>query len=126
MAHHEKHELSAFCSMCLLPEEVSHVLERFGFVLGFTLPAEDDGAYMHLPPLPAQFHYDGPGGMRVIYLAGPDMALDGECFPEHQSRFWLCRGHDHAAFQRIASVLAVRWSLMWQRREPSGSLHDAA
>jgi hypothetical protein len=126
MAQHQAEECSAFCKTCPRPEEVTNVLVSLGLVLAFAMPAEDDGAYMQLPPLPAQFHYEGPGGVRAIYLAGPDIALDGERFPDHQARFWLYGGHNQAACQRIASALAVRWSLTWQRSEVSPSLQGVA
>ena len=126
MAQQKEEERSAFCTICPRPEEVTHLLESLGIVLDFSMPAESEGAYMHLPPLPAQFHYEGPGALHVIYLAGPDIALDGECFPNHKSRFWLYGGHDLALFQQVASVLAVRWSLTWQRHVPSSSLQDVA
>jgi len=122
MVQHRTTEYSAFCTTCSRPEEVTNVLASLGFVLDFTMPTEDEGAYMHLPPLPAQFHFEGPGGVYAIYLAGPDVALDGESFPDHTSRFWLYGGHDQAVFQRVASVLAIRWSLTWQRA-PSLQTH---
>jgi hypothetical protein len=126
MAHQNDEERAAFCATCPQPAEVSNVLASLGCVLAFSMPAEYEGAYMYLPPLPAQFHYEGPGGLRVIYLAGPDIALDGECFPEHESRFWLYGGHDQTAFQQVASALAVRWSLSWQHSGSSSSLADVA
>jgi hypothetical protein len=121
MVQQKDEELSAFCATCPQPTEVSTVLASLGCSLAFTVPSEDEGAYMHLPPLPAQFHYDGPGGIGVIYLAGPDIALDGECFPTHESRFWLYGGHNQAALHQVASALAVRWSLSWQRSGCSSS-----
>jgi len=126
MVHQNEEERSAFCATCPSPMEVSNVLASLGCVLAFTMPAELEGAYMHLPPLPAQFHYEGPGGLRVIYLAGPDIALDGECFPEHESRFWLYGDHDQTVFQQVASKLSVRWSLSWQHNGSSTSLGNVA
>jgi hypothetical protein len=115
MVHQHEDERSAFCATCPQPTDVSKILVSLGCSLAFSMPAEDEGAYMDLPPLPAQFHYEGPGSLRVIYLVGPDIALDGERFPEHQSRFWLSGDHTQAAFQQVASKLSVRWSLHWQR-----------
>jgi hypothetical protein len=126
MAQQIDEERSAFCATCPQPADVSNVLTSLGCVLAFTMQAEDEGAYMHLPPLPAQFHFEGPGGLHVIYLAGPDIALDGENFPEHKSRFWLYSGHDQAVFQQVSSKLSVRWSLSWQRGGSSSSLADVA
>jgi hypothetical protein len=126
MAHQKDEERSALCATCPQPVEVSNVLASLGCVLAFSMPAEDEGAYMHLPPLPAQFHFEGPGGLCVIYLAGPDVALDGECFPDHESRFWLYGGHDQTVFQQVASMLTVRWSLNWQHSGSSSSLADVA
>jgi hypothetical protein len=127
MVRQKEEEHSAFCATCPQPADVSKVLSSLGCSLAFSMPAEDEGAYMHLPPLPAQFHYEGPAGVRVIYLAGPDIALDGERFPEHQSRFWLYGDHDQAAFGQVASVLAIRWQLKWQRSDRSSlSLEEVA
>lgn len=127
MVRKHEDERSAFCATCPQPAEVSKVLSNLGCSLAFSMPAESEGAYMDLPPLPAQFHYEGPGSLRVIYLAGPDIALDGERFPVHQSRFWLYGDHNQVAFGQVASVLAVRWSLTWQRRGCSSpSLEEVA
>ena len=126
MVHQHEDERSAFCATCPQPVDVSKVLASLECSLAFSMPAENEGAYMDLPPLPAQFHYEGPGGLRVIYLAGPDIALDGERFPEHQSRFWLYGDHTQAAFQQVASRLSVRWSLRWQRNGASSSLGEVA
>ena len=126
MVQHKETEYAAFCTTCPRPEEVTNVLASLGFVLDFTMPAEDEGAYMHLPPLQAQFHFEGPGGVHAIYLAGQDIPIDGECFPDHRSRFWLYGRHDQAGFQQVASVLAVRWSLSWQRNGSSSALEDVA
>src|SRR5215471_6945834 len=119
MAQHQEEERSAFCATCPQPAEVRKMLGNLGCSLTFSMPAEDERAYMDLPPLPAQFHYEGPGGVRVIYLAGPDIALDEEHFPEHRSRFWLYGDHDQVAFGQVASVLAIRWQLNWQRSDRS-------
>jgi hypothetical protein len=126
MVHQQEEERSAFCATCPQPLDVSNVLASQDCSLAFSMPAEDDGVYMDLPPLPAQFHYEGPGNLREIYLAGPDTALDGERFPAHRSRFWLYGDHTQAAFQQVASVLAVRWSLTWQRSSSSSSLEHVA
>jgi hypothetical protein len=127
MVHQHEDERSAFCATCPQPTDVSKVLSSLGCSLAFSMPVEDERAYMDLPPLPAQFHYEGPGSLRVIYLAGPDIALDGERFPEHQSRFWLSGDHNQAPFQQVASKLSVRWSLHWQRcGSTSASLEEVA
>jgi hypothetical protein len=126
MVYRQEDERSAFCATCPQPADVSNVLASQGCVLAFSMPAENEGAFMDLPPLPAQFHYEGPCGLRVIYLAGPDIALDGEHFPLHQSRFWLYGEHHQVALQQVASVLAVRWSLTWQRSSSTSSLEHVA
>ena len=126
MVYRQEDERSAFCATCPQPADVSNVLANQGCVLAFIMPAENEGAYLDLPPLPAQFHYEGPCGLRVIYLAGPDVVLDGECFPAHKSRFWLYGDHDQAVFQQIISKLSVRWSLSWQHSGSSSSLADVA
>ena len=126
MVHQQEEECSAFCATCPEPTDVSKVLAGLSCSLAFSMPAEDEGAYMDLPPLPSQFHYEGPGSLRVIYLAGPDIALDGERFPEHESRFWLYGDHTQAALQQVASKLSVRWQLTWQRSGSSSSLGEVA
>jgi hypothetical protein len=126
MVHQNEEERTAFCATCPQPVDVSEVLSKLGCSLAYSMPAEDEGAYMDLPPLPAQFHYEGPGGLRVIYLAGPDIALDGERFPEHKSRFWLYGDHTQADFQHVASVLAIKWLLRWQRCDSPSSLDHVA
>src|SRR5436305_461002 len=82
-------ERQAFCATCPSAEEVSTLLATLGFSLDFQLDAQYTS---QLPLLPAQYHYQDVCGTEVIYLAGRDVALDGEQFPPHASRFWLYAG----------------------------------
>ena len=87
-------DLSAFCQTCPHPTGCHKRTCLLGFSLAFQMKADDQQAYMQLKPLPAQFHYEGPYGMNVVYLAGEDIDSDDEhAFPVHASRFWfyLCR-----------------------------------
>jgi hypothetical protein len=61
-------ELEAFCTTCPLAEEVSSLLSTLGFTLSFQM--QEQVALVHLPVLPAQYHYKDAYGTEVIYLAG--------------------------------------------------------
>ncbi len=108
-------ELEAFCTTCPPAEEVSALLATLGFTLSFQM--QEQHALMHLPALPAQYHYRDACGTEVIYLAGRDTPLEGEVFPFHASRFWLYAGADAQAFQLTLSTLALRYRFTW--RTPS-------
>jgi hypothetical protein len=105
-------ELEAFCSICPSAEEVSALLATLGFTLSFQMQEQD--ALVHLPTLPAQYHYKDTCGTEVIYLAGRDTPLEGEVFPFHASRFWLSTGADAQAFQRAKSTLVLRYQFTWR------------
>jgi hypothetical protein len=100
-------ELEAFCTTCPPVEEVSALLATLGFTLSFQMQEQD--ALVHLPALPAQYHYKDAYGTEVIYLAGHDTPLEGEHFPLHASRFWLYAGADAQAFQLTMSTLAFSY-----------------
>ena len=107
-------EFEAFCPTCLPAEEVSALLAKVGLTLAFQMEAQDDLKTMvHLPALPAQYHYKDNHGTEVIYLAGRDTALEGEVFPFHASRFWLYPGADVQAFQLALSTLALSYQFTW-------------
>jgi hypothetical protein len=111
-------ELHTFCATCPPSEEVSALLAKLGFHLAFQMEAQDDlKTLVHLPALPAQYHHKDAQGTEMIYLAGPDTALEGELFPFHASRFWLYAGADVQAFQLTRSTLALHYGLAW--RDPS-------
>ena len=109
-------ELEAFCTTCPPVEEVSALLANLGFTLSFQMQEQDDlHTLVHLPALPAQYHYKDAHGTEVIYLAGRDTPLeDGEVFPFHASRFWLYTGADAQAFQLTMSTLALRYQFTWR------------
>ena len=110
-------ERGAFCPTCPPAEEVTALLATLGFRLEFQLDAQRSHT-SPLPPLPAQYHYkDASSGTEVIYLAGRDLALDGQPLPRHASRFWLYAGADTEAFMLAMSTLASRYRLAW--RAPS-------
>src|SRR5436190_7799573 len=95
---------TAFCAICPAPEAVTAFLLGLGLRLTFQLGAVHYAAYLQLPDLPAQYHYQAKGG-EVMYLAGEDTPLDGECLPRHASRFWAYPGADADAFQQIIATL---------------------
>ncbi len=105
-------ELEAFCTTCPPAEEVSALLATLGFTLSFQM--QEQGALVHLPLLPAQYHYKDACGTEVIYLAGRDTPLEGEVFPFHASRFWLYKGADAQAFQLTMSTLALSYRFTWR------------
>jgi hypothetical protein len=109
------HALTAFCSICPNPEEVTTILSGLGFRLIFQMDAILYPASSEAPDLPAQYHFADQHGTEVIYLAGTDAAMDGESFPKHQSRWWLYPGADAGASRQIISMLTTRWLLTWQR-----------
>jgi hypothetical protein len=115
--------LTAFCTTCPAPEEVTTFLQRLRLHLDFQLGAVHYAAYQQLPDLPAQYHYRSPGGDEVLYLAGQDSPLDGERLPRHASRFWAYPGSDAQAFRRLISALSARWLLTWQRLDHDSSQH---
>jgi hypothetical protein len=109
-------ELEAFCPTCPPPQEVSALLAKLGFTLAFQMEARNDlSTLVHLPALPAQYHYKDDCGTEVIYLAGHDTPpLEGEVFPFHASRFWLYTGADTQAFQLAMSTLALNYQFTWR------------
>lgn len=107
---------TAFCATCPLADEVTEVLAPLGFALVFQMEADDDQAYLHLAPLPAQFHYRDHCGSEVIYLAGVDLE-DEQPAPPHASRFWLYAGANASANERAAQVLSTAWALTWHSLE---------
>ena len=108
-------ELEAFCATCPPAEEVSALLAKLGFTLSFHMGVQNDlSTLVHLPALPAQYHYKDVSGTEVIYLAGHDTPLEGEVFPFHASRFWLYPGADIQAFQLALSTLALSYHFTWR------------
>jgi hypothetical protein len=99
-------------------EDVTRLLQAYGFELAFHMDIDAPPQYEQLPPLPAQFHFQDSHGDEVIFLAGRDADMDGMYLPEHASRFWLYPGADRAASRRVADVLATRWSLAWRSALP--------
>ncbi len=114
MAHTNVRELEAFCATCPSAQDVTSLLQTLGFELIFHMDIDASPEYEHVPPLPAQFHFQDEHGTEVIFLAGRDVDLDGLQLPEHASRFWLYAGADTKFYQRTAHVLAVKWSLRWR------------
>lgn len=109
-------ELQAFCHTCPTPQEVTTYLRTLDFRLDFHLPAFIPSACSAVAPLPAQFHYQRPDGISIIYLAGQDHAgEEGERLPPHASRWWAYTGADPDAFSRVTNALALQWSFTWRR-----------
>ena len=116
-------ELEAFCTTCPPAEEVSALLSTLGFTLAFQMQEQD--ALVHLPALPAQYHYKKDGcGTEVIYLAGRDTPLEGEVFPFHASRFWLYAGADAQAFQLALSTLVHSYHFTIWRAPCEDATHE--
>ena len=105
-------DLTAFCMALPAAAEVTGALAPLGFALTFQMKADTDQAYLHLAPLPAQYHYRDSHGTEVIYLAGVDHE-DEHPAPPHASRFWLYAGADAGAHARAAQVLTTAWALPW-------------
>jgi hypothetical protein len=116
MITQREHALEAFCQVCPEPQEVTVFMHSLGFRLVFQLGAYQPSATSEVAPLPAQFHYERPDGMSVIYLAGPDRAEDErKRFPLHVSRWWVYAGSDPSALGQIAHSLTLKWSCAWRR-----------
>jgi hypothetical protein len=124
MDHTKVYALEAFCATCPTVQEVTNLLQALGFELAFNMGVDASPEYEQLSPLPAQFHFQDKHGTEAIFLAGPDVNLDGILFPEHASRFWLYPGADAAGYWQVANVLALTWSLSW-RAESSARQHIA-
>jgi hypothetical protein len=113
---HQAQELEAFCLTCPAPQEVTECLHTMGFTLVFQMPACIPSASSAVAPLPAQFHYERPDGVSIIYLAGQDSADEAEeRLPPHASRWWVYAGADPDAFSRVTHALAITWSCTWRR-----------
>lgn len=112
-------ELQAFCRTCPTPQEVTEFLRTMDFRLDFHLPAFIPSACSAVAPLPAQYHYQRPDGMNIIYLAGQDSAGEkGERLPRHASRWWAYTGADPGAFSRVTHALSLQWSFTWRHASP--------
>jgi hypothetical protein len=122
---HQVQELEAFCHTCPTPQEVTTCLHTMGFTLVFQMLAYIPPASSAVAPLPAQFHYERPDGMSIIYLAGQDRADEAEeRLPPHASRWWAYAGADPDVFSRVTHALAVTWSCSWLR--PSQACQEVA
>src|SRR5438309_289926 len=106
--------LTAFCSACPAPEDVTAVLAESGFQLTFQMQAMISPAYSTTASLPAQFHYRDAVNTELIYLAGRDPDQEHVRLPSHASRWWLYPGRDGEVAQWVAHLLSARWSLNWQ------------
>jgi hypothetical protein len=117
-------ERNPFCATCPFVDEVTGVLAPFGYTLIFQMKADTARAYTDLPPLPAQYHYEGPCGASVIYLAGKDVPILGDKddepssaqphpYPEHRSRFWIAALDAHTV-SLVLRVLSRLGALKWQ------------
>ncbi len=80
-------EAEAFCLMCPDPQDVTDLLQAFGFRLTFHMEATIYPAYSQTPDLPAQYHYSDRCGTEVIYLAGQDYSMDGLKLPPPRLAF---------------------------------------
>lgn len=132
-------EQTAFCRTCPALEAVARLLAQLGFTLTYTRSAEVAQEYLHLPPLPAQYHFEDDWGTQVQFLAGPDTPLladDGddedqlpvECasYPCHSSRFWLIPGANELVTRRVQEALAAQLAFRWDEREHANVVEHAA
>lgn len=126
MTQTQSPDLEAFCMTCPPAEEVTAILQPFGFELAFQMDACIYPAYSHTPDLPAQYHYHTKHGTEVIYMAGQDADMDGVRLPAHASRFWLFPGADLEATERVALQLAHAWRLTWRAADAEESREQAA
>jgi hypothetical protein len=112
------HELEAFCATCPSAQEVTTVLQRFGFRLTFQMDALTSPPSSATPALPAQFHYEDDQGTQVIYLAGHDTDPDGRWLPPHASRWWIFAGGYPMVAKQVAHVLTSTWPLTLRSPSP--------
>lgn len=132
-------EHSAFCATCPAPEAVTGLLAQFGLTLTYTHPPEIAQEYLHLPPLPAQYHFEDDWGTQVQFLAGPDTSLladdeDDEdklpagraSYPHHASRFWLIPGANELVARRVQEALAAQLMFRWDEPEKASVVEHAA
>jgi hypothetical protein len=111
-------ELEAFCETCPPESEVRAALQALGFRLVFQMDAVIPPESSDIPSLPPQYHYADDYGTEIIYLAGPDTPMEGECYPRHASRFWLWSGADSQAHMKTALLLANTYHLRWFTEQP--------
>jgi hypothetical protein len=109
-------EWEAFCRTCPEPQEVTTCLHTMGFTLVFQMPACIPSASSAVALLPAQFHYERPDGLSIIYLAGQDRAdEEEERLPPHASRWWVYAGAHSGAVSQVIHALTIKWSCTWRR-----------
>lgn len=112
-------DLEAFCVTCPAATEVTTTLKALGFTLTFQMAEVVSPESSDIPALPPQYHYSDDNGTEVVYLAGPDIPLEGECYPPHASRFWLWPGANEHAFTQTAFCLASKYHLCWLAEHPA-------
>jgi hypothetical protein len=113
MSQMQIEELEAFCSSCPAPNDVEAALQNFGLSLTFTMKAVIRRTAQ--VSIPAQYHFEGPDGTEILYLAGRDVG-DGQIrLPRHRSRFWAIPGADPERYRQVTAALAIQWALHWQR-----------
>ncbi len=95
-------ERDAFSLLCPSVLEVKHVLQELGFTLVRHIKASQ---YTYHAPLPDQYHFEGPRGLEIIFLAGKDTPEDGGTFPHHNSRWWSIGGADELKTRQVRQVL---------------------
>ncbi len=111
-AKKQSRERAAFSPLCPPVEEVKPVLQELGFTLVRHIKASQ---YNYLAPLPDQYHFEGPQGLEIIFLAGKDIPEDGGKFPHHNLRWWVISGADQLKTQQVKRVLAAHWFLSWRK-----------
>jgi len=113
-------ELEACCSSCPDPNDVEVLLREFGLKLTFTMKAVARRRVE--TSIAAQYHFEGPDGAEILYLAGRDVG-DGEVrLPPHASRFWAIAGADLGMYRKVISALSGKWALQWKPTGETGKV----
>jgi hypothetical protein len=81
--------ITAFCHCCPSVTAVTQTLHAAGCHLQFSMDAISPPSWASGGALPAQYHYTGPFGVEVLFLAGRDSSRNGERLPPHAARFWI-------------------------------------
>ncbi len=95
------------------------MLEALGLRLTFEMAATSPAQDLRVAPLPAQFHFRGPRGLEVIYLAGKDVSYEQyHPLPPHASRWWAYPGANPLLCAQVTKALSARWQLHWRTSAP--------
>ncbi len=116
-------ESKSFCTRCPSVDEVTRALQTLDFRLTFQMGESAFPSPLHVPALPAQYHYRDQHNTEVIYLAGYDAETNRT--PLHASRFWIYSGANVAAYLQVRQFMAAQWSLIWEPIRSLKTLHKS-